>query len=163
MCLWKPPRRFFIACFPNILASFVFEVRHRIGFDGTQGRQVLGQSKPRASLSSVDHMLARNDALPGQDERSQATKVEQISIIYLVLGPFQIHHDPSLGSLGTLFIFSCSQKLRLETAQELSGQCYSNQNQGHRPHDAKVQVPFVLLCYFFERRFIVCSKVLIFK
>lgn len=98
MCLWKPPRRFFIACFPNILASFVFEVRHRIGFDGTQGRQVLGQSKPRASLSSVPHMLARNDALPGQDERSQATKVEQISIIYLVLGPFQIHHDPSLGS-----------------------------------------------------------------
>lgn len=68
-----------------------------------------------------------------QDEGSQATKVEQISIIYLVLGLFQIpsHHDPSLGSLGILFIFSCSQKLRLETAQGLSGQCYSNQNQGH--------------------------------
>lgn len=63
MCLWKPPRRFFIACFPNILASFVFEVHHRIGFDGTQGRQVLGQSKPRALLSSVPRMLARNDAL----------------------------------------------------------------------------------------------------
>lgn len=67
MCLWKPPRRFFVACFPNILNSFVFEVRHRIGFDGTQGRQVLGQSKPRASLCSVAYMLARNDAVPGQD------------------------------------------------------------------------------------------------
>lgn len=35
MCLWKPPRRWFIVCFPNILDYFVFEVRHRIGFDGT--------------------------------------------------------------------------------------------------------------------------------
>lgn len=70
MCLWKPPRRFFIACFPNVLDSFVFVVRHRIGFDGTQGRQVLGQSKPRAllcSVCSVAYMLARNDAIPGQD------------------------------------------------------------------------------------------------
>lgn len=63
--------------------------------------------------------------------RSQATKVEQISSICLVLDPFQIpsHHDP--GSLGTLLIFSCSQNLRLEDVRELSGQCYSNQNQQH--------------------------------
>lgn len=66
MSLWKPPRRSFTACFPNILDSFVFEVRHRIGFDGTQGRQALVQSKPRPSPFSVSHMLVRNDAIPGQ-------------------------------------------------------------------------------------------------
>lgn len=56
-----------------------------------------------------------------QDERSQATKtkVGHISFIYSVLGPSQIpfHHDPSLGNLRTLFIFSCYEKLRLETVE----------------------------------------------
>lgn len=100
-----------------------------------------------------------------QDERSQATKVEQISIIYLVLGLFQIpsHHDPSLGSLGILFLFSCSQKLRLEAAQGLSGQCYSNQNQGHCLMMPNFRFLLYYYVIFFERRFIVCFKVLIFK